>query len=317
MKAALTGFLFILFAQASAQNVEAFGVFGGFNFPFTIDQGLTKDPRFFGRFTIRATPVGFAYGYDRVGHGILLTPNYTQAGQKFIIKNTTGGDVGIRDVQMNYFSIPVALKLHINDMSFFRLSMIAAIQPSFLIKGQETFTISSPNQSTKLKYPPGVSVPTGPGYELVYDGVFVPDLDNEVHVSKDKFNAFQLFAALGLRSDFDLNDDWSINFDGRANFGIFDTRTKDYLSELQNPAGPPDINGNPGAPDLYGQRREIYLSVAFGISRIIQIKHQYKPKVTTHADRFKAANTKPPRSTSAVHGGMNKQKSKGGTKKKK
>jgi len=315
MKAVITGFLLIIFAQASAQNVEAFGVFGGFNFPFTIDQGLNKDPRFYGRFTLRATPVGFVYGYDRVGHGILLTPNYTQTGQKFIIKNTTGGDVGTRDVQMSYFNIPVALKLHINDMSFFRLSMVAAIQPSFLIKGQDTYTISSPNQATKLKYPAGVSVPTDPGYEQVYDGVFVPDMDNEVYVSKDKFNSFQLFAALGLRSDFDLNDDWSINFDGRANFGIFDTRTKDYVSQLQNPSGPADINGTPGAPDLYGQRREVYLSVAFGISRIIQTKQSFKPKATTVAGALKSSTPKPRSTSSSANKSMSKKK--GGAKKKK
>lgn len=309
MKALFTGLIILVSIQASAQDVEAFGIFGGFNFPFTADQGLQKDPRYYGKFTIRATPVGFAYGYDRVGHGILLTPSYVQVGQKFIIKNTTGGSVGTRDVQMNYFSVPVALKLHVNDMSFFRLSMIAAVTPSFLFKGQETMTINSPNQSTKLKYPPGVSVPTDPGYEQVYDGVFVPNMDNEVYVDNNKFTPFQLFAALGLRSDFDLNDDWSINFDGRANFGIFDPRKANYIDQLKNPTGPPDINGNPGAPDLYGQRREIYLSVAFGISRIIQIKHSYKPKVTTHTEAFKSAN-KPPRSTSGVHKGMSKQKGK-------
>ncbi len=311
MRAVFTGFLFLIIIQTSAQDIEAFGVFGGFNFPFTVDQGLSKDARYVGKFTIRATPVGFAYGYDRVGHGLLLTPNYTRVGQQFIIKNTIGGEVGTRDVQMNYFSVPVALKIHINDMSFFRLSLVAAVTPSFLIKGQETFTIESPNQITKLRYPAGVSIPTGPGYEQVYDGVFVPTMNDEVYVSKDKFNAFQLFAALGLRSDFDLNDDWSINFDGRANFGIFDTRKSTYIDELKNPAGPIDLNGDPGAPDLYGQRREIYLSVSFGISRIIQIKHQHKPKVTTHAGRFKAANAKPPRSTiSGPNKSMTKQKGK-------
>lgn len=299
---------------ALAQDVEAYGIFGGFNFPFTVDQGLQKDPRFYGKFTIRATPVGFAWGYDRVGHGILITPNYVKAGQQFIIKNTTGGSVGTRDISMNYISVPIALKLHVNDMSFFRMSMVAAISPSFLIKGEETMTVSSPGQSTKLKYPPGVSIPTDPGYEQVYDGVFVPDMDDEVYVSNDKFKPFQLFAALGLRSDFDLNDDWSINFDGRANFGIFDTRKSSYVNELKNPAGSPDVNGNPGAPDLYGQRREIYLSVAFGISRIIQIKHSYKPKVTTHTGRFNDANPKPKSSTGGVHKGMTKQK--GGSKKK-
>ncbi|MBK8290979.1 MAG: hypothetical protein IPK96_08525 [Flammeovirgaceae bacterium] len=81
-------------------------------------------------------------------------------------------------------------------------------------------------------------MPTDPGYEIVYDGVFVPDMDDEVYVSKDKYNAFQLFAAVGLRSDFDLNDDWSINFDGRANFGILDTRNSTYLDQLKNPSGP-------------------------------------------------------------------------------
>ncbi|MFO0329909.1 MAG: hypothetical protein ACK514_01035, partial [Bacteroidota bacterium] len=43
------------------QNVEAFGVFGGFNFPITLDEGLQKDNRYYGKFTIRSTPVGFSY----------------------------------------------------------------------------------------------------------------------------------------------------------------------------------------------------------------------------------------------------------------
>lgn len=281
MRAVFASFLLLVLTQASAQNIEAFGVFGGFNFPFTVDQGLAKDPRFVGKFTIRGTPIGFAYGYDRIGHGILFTPNFTQAGQKFIIRNTTGGEIGTRDVNMNYLSLPVALKLHINDMSFFRLSLVAAISPSFLIKGQDTYTIKSPDLTTKLRYPAGVSVPTAPGYEQVYDGVFVPQMNKEVYVSKDKFNAFQLFAALGLRSDFDLNDDWSINFDGRANFGIFDPRKSSYVDELKTPSGADDFFGNSGAPDLYGQRREIYLSVSFGIARIIQIKQSFKPKQST------------------------------------
>jgi len=308
MRGVFASIFLLVLTQASAQNIEAFGVFGGFNFPFTVDQGLAKDPRFVGKFTIRGTPVGFAYGYDRVGHGILLTPNYTQAGQKFIIRNTTGGEIGTRDVTMSYLSVPVALKLHINDMSFFRLSLIAAIAPSFLIKGQDTYTINSPDLATKLRYPAGVSVPTGPGYEKVYDGVFVPQMNKEVYVSKDKFNSFQLFAALGLRSDFDLNDDWSINFDGRANFGIFDPRKSAYIGQLKNPAGPNDFFGNPGAPDIYGQRREIYLSVSFGIARIIQIKQSFKPKQST-SPALKSG-PKPKTSTNSGHGGMSKSKGK-------
>ncbi len=50
----------LLFAAriSDAQHIESYGVFGGINFPFTIDQGLQKDPRYFGRFTLRGTPIG-------------------------------------------------------------------------------------------------------------------------------------------------------------------------------------------------------------------------------------------------------------------
>lgn len=251
--------------QSQAQNIESFGVFAGLNVPITIDQGLQKDTRFVGRFTLRATPVGFIYGYDRVGIGIVLTPSYTQIGQTFIIRNTVGGDVGTRKIKMDYFSLPVALKLHLNDLAFFRLSAVAALNFNYLINGRETMTYSA----SKLLYPPSVAIPTDPGYIPTYDGVIVPDVKNLDYVTKDKFNAFQLFGAVGLRSDFDLNDDWSLNFDGRANFGIFDPRKKDYINQLKQPTN---------APDLYGARRDVYLSVMIGISHILQIKQEFKAK---------------------------------------
>ncbi len=252
----------------SGQNVESFGVFGGLNFPFTIDQGMKKDPRYFGRFTVRGTPVGFAYGYDKVGWGYVVTPSYVTVGQKFIIKNTNGGEVGTRDVQMNYFSLPIALKLHINTMAFFRLSMVASLNVNYLIKGQETIT----HDATKLRYPARVIVPERPGYDVVYDGVFVPAENKLVYVDQDKFKPLQLFAAIGFRSDFDINEEWSLNFDGRANFGLLDPRTSEYVNTLKAD-GP--------VPDLPGERREVYLSVGVGISRIIEGKTGFKTKVTT------------------------------------
>jgi len=256
-------FLLLLISPlCSAQNIESFGVFGGFNIPFTIDQGLKKDLRYYGKFTLRGTPFGFNYGYDKTGYGFVITPQFLQIGQKYTIHNTVGGEVGIRDIKMNYISVPVALKIHINDIAFFRLSLIAAINFQYLIKGEETLTHSE----AKLDYPPSVYVPTDPGYIKVYDGVFVPEVHDQVYVSNDKFKPFQLFAAIGLRSDFDLNDDWSLNFDGRANFGIFDPRKSDYLDQLKQPTD---------APDLYGQRRDVYLTGSIGIARIIQIKEKF------------------------------------------
>jgi Outer membrane protein beta-barrel domain len=263
--------LFIITQVSEAQHIESYGIFMGMNFPFTIDQGIQKDNRYFGKFTLRATPVGFSYGYDKVGHGFVITPSLAKIGQKFIIKNTQGGEVGERDVQMDYLSIPVALKLHLNDLAFFRLSVVASAHFDYLVSGKETIS----HISAKLRYPSGVIIPTDPGYTTVYDGVFVPEVDKQVYVSKDKFKSFQLSAGVGFRSDFDFNENWSMNFDGRAVFGIFDPRKQDYVNVLK--AG---TTTNP-APDLYGQRREVYLYATIGISRIFQIKQDHRPKISS------------------------------------
>jgi hypothetical protein len=286
---ALFVFLLCPYEPASSQDVESFGVFGGFNIPITIDKGLEKDPRFLSKFIIKGTPVGFQYGYDKPGLGFVVSPSYLQIGQKYSILNTTGGEVGSRDISMNYFSLPVAIKFHVNDLSFFRLSLVAAIDFCFLVDGKETFT----HFPSKLKYPAGVSIPTDPGYAVTYDGVFVPNVVKQVHVSKDKFNTFQMFGAIGVRSDLDLSDKWSVMIDGRANFGLRESRTDEYLNTLSNPTGPPDINGRPGAPDLSGTRRDIFLSVTFGVSRIIKTKTEFKQR---HSSPLPKVNYGKPRS---------------------
>src|SRR6478736_2300332 len=289
MKFLFLGFLTAISANSFGQEVESFGVSGGFNIPFTIDQGLVNDPRFYGKFTFRGTPIGFSYGYDKVGYGYLITPEYVQIGQKFTIVNYLGGNVGTRDVQMNYLSLPLALKLHLNDVAFFRLSVVAGLSFSYLLSGKETISIDATSSARKLTYPVGVSVPNDPAYQVSYDGVYVPNQDNNIYVSNDKFAKFQLFAGVGFHSDFDLSEDWSISFDGRANFGILDPRSSSYVNELKNPSGPPGVDPSglpkldtkPGAPDLYGQRRDIYLAATFGICRIIQIKEKFKGKRNT------------------------------------
>ncbi len=263
---------FLVAAQiCEAQHIESYGVFMGMNFPFTIDQGLNKDTRYYPKFTLRATPVGLSYGYDKVGHGFVVTPSLTKIGQKYIIHNTQGGEVGERDIQMDYLSVPVALKIHLNDLAFFRLSVVASVNFDYLLSGKELIT----HEAAKLKYPSGVMIPTDPGYTVVYDGVFVPEVKDQEYVSKDKFKAFQLSAGVGFRSDFDFNENWSMNFDGRAVFGIFDPRKASYTDQLK--AG---NSTNPGT-DLYGQRRDVYLYAAVGISRIFQIKQKHHPK-TSH-----------------------------------
>jgi Outer membrane protein beta-barrel domain len=277
MRLGFLGFFLLSVQLAIGQNVESFGIYTGVNVPFTVDQGLRKDPRFFPKIILRATPIGVYYGYDKSGYGFAITPSWTQLGQRFNIQNTDGGEVGTRDMPLNYLTVPVTLKIHINDLSFFRLSLVASLAPSYLISGKETLTWDA----SKLKYPVGVTVPTDPGYTKTYDGVYVPQIKNQVYVSKDKFSAFQVFAALGLRSDFDLNEDWSINFDGRVNFGILDPRSTKYISALQTPSSStPDANGQPGAPDIYGSRRDMYLSLQIGFCRIINSKQKFTPKTS-------------------------------------
>jgi hypothetical protein len=310
MKFFILGFLTAISAAAFSQEIESFGVFGGFNIPFTIDQGLRNDPRFYGKFTLRGTPVGISYGYDKIGYGYMISPEYLQIGQKFTIVNYVGGNVGTRDVQMNYLSLPIALKLHLNDIAFFRLSIVAALNFSYLLHGQETFTINAVSSARKLTYPIGVSVPTDPGYQVTYDGVYVPNQTNNVYVSNDKFSKFQIFAGVGFHTDFDIDENWSITFDGRANFGIFDPRSSSYISELKNPSGPPGVDPSglpkldtkPGAPDLYGQRRDIYLAATFGVARIIQIKEKFKARHTapTKSGVPKVKSRKPKEHSGAV-----------------
>lgn len=273
--------LFILLLAArfcDAQHIESFGVFGGMNFPFTIDQGIQKDPRYYGRFTLRGTPIGLSYGYDKIGYGFVITPSFIKIGQKYSIKNTQGGDIGIRDINMDYLSVPIALKLHLNDLAFFRLSAVAAINFDYLLNARETIT----QESGKVKYPPGVIIPSDPGYNKVYDGVFVPATDKQVYVTKDKFKPFQVSAGIGFRSDFDFNDNWSMNFDGRAVFGIFDPRKQSYVNYLKS-----GTSSDP-RPDLYGQRRDVYLYAAIGISRIFQIKQPHP-----NSKRSGTSNNKP------------------------
>ncbi|MDZ4714395.1 MAG: outer membrane beta-barrel protein [Cytophagales bacterium] len=271
---ALGAFLLLLVPLLNAQNIESFGVFGGINVPITIDKGLENDPRFVSKFSIVGTPFGFHYGYDRPGFGYVFSPSYLTVGQTFIIKNTTGGDVGTRDITMNYISLPIALKFHLNNLAFFRLSMVAALDFCFLVDGKETYTHSA----SKLRYPAGVSIPTDPGYTIAYDGVFVPAVSDLVHVPKDKFNFFQLFGGVGMRADLDLNEDWSLMADGRANFALFDSRNSEYLDKLANPSGPADFFGKPGAPDLNGSRRDVFLCFTLGVSRIITTKPKFRER---------------------------------------
>lgn len=267
-KLACVFLIFLATMAANAQHIESFGVFGGINFPVTIDQGLRDDPRYIQKFTLRGSPFGFHYGYDAIGYGFVVTPHYLRTGQSFIIQNTVGGEVGSREVLMDFISVPVAIKLHIADLAFLRVSLVGGINVQYLLNGREVISHSA----AKLRYPATVAIPAEAGYEQVFDGVFVPEISNLEYVSKDQFKSLQLFAALGVRSDYDITEDLALNFDGRINYGLFEPRTSAYVNELKQTT---DL------PDLYGTRRDLHLSVTVGLSRSIEIKKKFKARRST------------------------------------
>ena len=96
-------------------------------------------------------------------------------------------------------------------------------------------------------------------------------------MNKSQYKPFQISAGIGFRSDFDFDEDWSLNFDGRAVFGILDPRKKSYIEQLK--AG---TSAEP-TTDLYGQRRDMYLCGTIGVSRIIQIKLKFHAKTSKKA----------------------------------
>jgi hypothetical protein len=255
--------IFILFSKmAFAQSIVSYGIFAGINIPFTIDQGLRNDPRYLEKFTVRYSPFGFNYSYSGNRFGVILTPQYLRTGQSFYIRNTVGGIVGSRDVLMDFVSLPVAVKIRLADVSFFSLSLVAGVNLQYLVDGRELIS----HEAAKLRFPSTVAVPDLPGYIETFDGVLVPEVDELEYVSKDNFKPFQLFAALGIRGDYNISEDWSINLDGRVNFGIVDPREDSYINSLKAPG---DVS------DLFGERRDIYVSAAIGIARTIEIKQKF------------------------------------------
>jgi hypothetical protein len=245
----------ILFGVPSAaQQIKSLGIFAGANTPFTLDEGLASDPRYAPKYIVRTTPFGINIGYDVVDFGALISPNFVVIGQKFHVLNEAGGQIGVRDIRMSYFNLPMAFKYHVTDLSFFRVGILGGLQYSFLINAID----QQSHSEGLLNWPPSLDVP--PGYTETYDGVFVPAVTDQVVTPKENFRSSQVFVSAGVRSDFDLTDEFGFSFDFRANYSLFDPRTADYLEQLE---------AGGAVPDLYGRRRDLYFSLWFGVSKLI------------------------------------------------
>src|SRR6187401_365383 len=121
-------FLFtISFLSGWTQSrTHSIGVFTGITSSYTYDDGIIQDQRYQNRYSVKFAPIGISYGIDFEDVGFLITPGIITIGQNFSVNNTTGGDVGIRKINLQYLDIPIACKLRLIDLSFFRVSFLGA-----------------------------------------------------------------------------------------------------------------------------------------------------------------------------------------------
>lgn len=235
------------------------GVYTGLTSAYTSDKGIDKDPRYQGRYEAKFAPIGVNIGVDYERFGLIFGPGIINVGQNFYITNTSGGQEGLRKIDLQYLNLPIALKVHLFDLSFFKVSAIAAIAPALLLKGKEEIS----HHDSKLPFPTEVYPILPPDYTIEYDGVLAPEISQYSLAQKRDFKSLQLFAAAGFRADWDVSNHWRVAFDCRVNYGIFNPRTDEYNQKLKSTLL------------LYesaGERRDMFAQVSIGISRYIEFE---------------------------------------------
>ena len=194
-------------------------------------------------------------------------------GQDFHIINNVGGHEGTRKNNLTYLNLPFALKAHVIDMAFFRISLLAGGGVGYLMEGKETVT----HNYAKFRFPSAVYPVLPQDYIVEYDGVLAPPIDDLTIVEKTDFKPFQFFACAGFRSDWDLSENWRISLDMRVNYGITEPRTTGYLNR---------VAAHETIYDMPGKRRDIFATANISFSRYIEVDKERDNKIKP-AKRFK------------------------------
>jgi Outer membrane protein beta-barrel domain len=262
-------FVFLMLAStvayAQKEVTYSVGAFGGLTSTFTFDEGINIDPRYQAKYGADFIPGGIHLGVDYMGFGFMIDPQITQIGQTFNILNTQRGQVGERSVNITYFQLPFSYKKHIIDLSFFKVSFVAGISYAQLLNGNERITHSA----SKLNFPAAVYTILPDTYQVEYDGVVSPTVNNLATLNKSDFKKVQVIGSLGIRSDWDVTDHARLSFDFRANMGTFDPRSTDYLDRANN---------DQTIYEIGGERRDLFFSLTLGYSRYLFIEKKPKPK---------------------------------------
>ncbi|MFZ6012026.1 MAG: hypothetical protein ACOYXT_16915 [Bacteroidota bacterium] len=243
----------------------SFGVFTGISSTYTWDEGINRDPRYKARYDVKFAPIGLTYGVDYSGFGFLLSPGIINTGQNYHVINTVGGHEGTRKLNTKYFNLPLALKLHLIDLSFFRVSFTFGGGAAILLKAEEWIK----HNDAKFKFPVDVYPILPPDYIVEYDGVLSPSVGHYTMLDKSDFNSLQFFGFIGLRSDWHVTDIWKVSFDVRASYSLLESRTSDYMNALAN---------HQTLYDIDGARRDISAHLTVGVSRYFEIDKKEKDR---------------------------------------
>jgi len=244
------------------------GLSTGITSTYTVDKGINSDPRFQEKYSINVAPVAINYGMDFENVGFVISPGLINIGQHFYVVNTSGGQDGLQKNNQQYFNLPVAGKFHIINLSFFRVSALAGVSVAYLTKGSAEIS----HEATKLKFAPEVYPILPPEYTILYDGVQAPRVDGYSMLDQHDFNKVQLFVLAGIRSDWDVSDDWQMSFDLRMHYGFQEPRNHTYINSLNT------------YQELYalpGKRNDTFVQVSIGVSRYVTFDRKDKDRRKT------------------------------------
>lgn len=257
-------FVFLAFllwshATAYAQPYQvSLGIFSGITTTYSWDEGIFNDPRYQSRYDLKLAPIGISYGVDYTRFGFAFTPGLINIGQHHHIINNVSGHEGTRTMNLKYLQVPFALKVHVIDLAFFRISFMGGAGAGFLLDGEETV---SHNQA-KYRFPMETYPHLPDNYIVEYDGVLAPHVSRLPIVTKEDYNRFQAFAFIGFRSDWDLSENWRTTLDLRVSSSVFDSRNDAYLAR---------IDAREAIYDMPGKRRDLFATLTLGFSRFIEI----------------------------------------------
>ena len=253
---------------------------------YTQDGGIAIDRRYKERYELKFAPIGFNFGMDYQSFGIVATPGIINVGQNYYVISTYGGQEGIRKINLQYLNLPIAFKVHIINLSFFKLSALASLSVAYLLDGAETIR----HNETKLYFPEEVYPILPDDYIIQYDGVAVPEVTDYVISESADFKPVQLFAAAGFRADWDVSNHWRVNFDLRVNYSIHDPRSDEYLAKL---------NAHQTLYDIPGKRRDMFVQFSVGVSRYIDFEksdQERKKNLKGNSKKYKPAQPSKKRS---------------------